>query len=158
MLRTERAGRSGTNHCGIPQWTARRHFGLCEAETEHLSPPEISRRLSEGGAVIKDENTHTPQAGADHALKQSPLARFIPVPGPEKFGVRGRKPLAVVLPRLRRGHKIQSHLFSMVKKYAQPPISATKTAFTSNGKCLYFPQKQKPHPPIITPPTTIVDQ
>ena len=41
----ERAGRNGTNHCGIPQWTARRHFGPGEVETEHLSPLK-------GGAVI----------------------------------------------------------------------------------------------------------
>ena len=45
VLRTERAGRSETDHCGIPQWTARRHFGPGEVETEHLSPLK-------GGAVI----------------------------------------------------------------------------------------------------------
>ena len=54
-LRAERAGLERNKPLRYSATGAPTHVGANGVKPEQLSPPEISRRLSQGGAVIKDE-------------------------------------------------------------------------------------------------------
>ena len=66
MLRTERAGLERNKP--LRYSAAVTPNGVNGVKAEHLSPPEISRRLSTGGAVIK-MNVEQTQVEAQNLLK-----------------------------------------------------------------------------------------
>ena len=58
-LRAERAGLERNKPLRYSATGAPTHVGANGVKPEQLSPPEISRRLSQGGAVIKNEHCTT---------------------------------------------------------------------------------------------------
>ena len=100
-LRAERAGLERNKPLRYSATGAPTHVGANGVKPEQLSPPEISRRLSPGGAVIKDERLQS-SVGAAHLLKKySPCT--IPVRRTRrKRGGLGERGVDASRPRHRR--------------------------------------------------------
>ena len=95
VLRTERAGLERNKPLRYSAMGAPIHVGANGAKPEHLSPLQ-------GGAVIEMSACTTSVEAAHVPKKCSVFAPHRHAPKVGKDGVRGRKPLAVVFPRLRR--------------------------------------------------------
>ena len=102
VLRTERARLERNKPLRYSAGVAPSHVGANGVKPEHLSPPEISRRLSTGGAVIEMKPCTTVVEAPNLPKTSITIAPQQHAPQVGKDGVRGRKPLAVVFPRLRR--------------------------------------------------------
>ena len=105
VLRTERARLERNKPLRYSAGVAPSHLGANGVKPEHLSPPEISRRLSTGGAVIEMKPCTT-VVEAPNLPKNSIIVAPQQHAGQVgKDGVRGRKPLVLLFPRLPRGTK-----------------------------------------------------
>ena len=104
-LRAERAGLERNKPLRYSAAGAPTHVGANGVKPEQLSPPEISRRLSPGGAVIKDERLQS-SVGAEYVLKKySPCT--IPVRRTRrKRGGLGERGAGASRPRHRRASEI----------------------------------------------------
>ena len=87
-LRAERAGLERNKPLRYSATGAPTHVGANGVKPEHLSPPEISRRLSQGGAVTKDVRLYYICRSHTRAKQVSPLhLSGVPPPPPERgFG------------------------------------------------------------------------